>query len=45
MELGNNARMTFFGQFFHWVGTDDLGGPCRDSLELILLAILLEFHG
>jgi hypothetical protein len=26
MELGNNARMTFFEEFFHSMGTDDLKG-------------------
>jgi hypothetical protein len=26
MELGNNARMTFFEDIFHSMGTDDLRG-------------------
>jgi hypothetical protein len=45
MELGNNARMTFFKQFFHAMGTDDLQGTDNDVLELILLALLVKLHG
>jgi hypothetical protein len=45
MELGNNARMTFFEQLFHAMGTDDLRGTDDDALELILLALLVELHG
>jgi hypothetical protein len=45
MELGNNARMTFFEQVFHAMGTDDLRGIDDDSLELIFLALLVELHG
>ena len=45
VELGNNARMTFFENIFHSMGTDDLRGACCDFLELILLSLLLELHG
>jgi hypothetical protein len=45
MELGNNARMTLFEEIFHSMGTDDLRGACCDSLEFILLFLLLELHG
>jgi hypothetical protein len=45
MELGSNARMTFFEQLFHAVGTNDLKSASGDSLELILLALLVELHG
>jgi hypothetical protein len=45
MELCNNARMTFFEQCFHPMGTDDLRGTDGDALELILLALLVELHG
>jgi hypothetical protein len=33
MELGNNARMTFFEQIFHAIGTNDLG--CWIMLSLM----------
>jgi hypothetical protein len=42
MDLGNNARMTFFEYLFHAIGT--VNGAYCDALELILLAILLELH-
>jgi hypothetical protein len=45
MELCNNARMTFFEEIFHAMGTDDLWGTDGDALELILLALLVELHG
>jgi hypothetical protein len=45
MESCNNVRMTFFEQFFHAMGTDDLRGTDGDALELILLALLVELHG
>jgi hypothetical protein len=45
MELGNNARMTFFEKLFHAMGTNDLWGNGGDALELILLALLVELHG
>jgi hypothetical protein len=45
MESCNNVRMTFFEQFFHAMGTDDLRGTDGDVLELILLALLVELHG
>jgi hypothetical protein len=45
MKLGNNARMTFFEQLFHVMGTNDLRGTNGDALELILLAILVKLHG
>jgi hypothetical protein len=45
MKLCNNSRMTFFEEIFHAMGTDDLRGTCCDSLELILLALLVELHG
>jgi hypothetical protein len=45
MELGNNARMTFFEQLFHAMGTNDLRGIDNDALELILLTLLVELHG
>jgi hypothetical protein len=45
MELYNNARMTFFWELSHAMGTDDLRGTDDDSLELIFLALLVELHG
>jgi hypothetical protein len=45
MELGNNARMTFFEERFHVMGTNDIRGTESDALELIFLALLVEFHG
>ena len=45
MELGNDTRMTFFEQFFHAMGTNDLRGTDDDALELILLALLVVLHG
>ena len=45
MELGNNDRMTFLEHLFHAMGTNDLRGTGGDSLELILLALLVELHG
>ena len=45
MELCNNVRMTFFEELFHVMGTDDLWGTGGDALELILLALFVEFHG
>jgi hypothetical protein len=45
MEMGNNARMTFFEQLFHAMGTIDIRGTYGDALELILLALLVELHG
>jgi hypothetical protein len=45
MELGNNTRMIFFGEIFHSMEIDDLGGACCDALELILLSLFLELHG
>jgi hypothetical protein len=45
MEFGNNARMTFFEQMFHAMGTNDLWGTEGDDLELILLSLLVKLHG
>jgi hypothetical protein len=45
MELGNNARMTFFENRFHAMGTNNLWGTDSDALEVILLALLVELHG
>jgi hypothetical protein len=45
MELGNNVEMIFFEELFNSMGIDDLRGACCDSLEFILLSLLLEFHG
>jgi hypothetical protein len=45
MKLGKNARLTFSEEIFHSVGTDDLWWPYCDALELVLLSLLLEFHG
>jgi hypothetical protein len=45
MELVNNARMTFFEQLFHVMGTNDLRGTGGDALELILLALLVKLYG
>ena len=45
MELCNNVAITFFEEFFHAMGTDDLRGTWCDSLELILLPFLVELHG
>jgi hypothetical protein len=45
MELGNNARMTFFHEHrLHAMGTNDLQGTNNDDLELILLALLVELQ-
>jgi len=45
MELGNDARMTFFEDLFHSMGTDDLRGDYCDDLEMILLFLVLKSHG
>jgi hypothetical protein len=45
VDSGYNSRMTFFEEIFHAIGTGDLRGTCSDALELILLFLLLEFHG
>jgi hypothetical protein len=45
MDLGKNAQMKFFEEFFHLMGIDDLRGAYYDALELILLSLLLELHG
>jgi hypothetical protein len=45
MELGNNTRMTFLEKIFHLMRNDDLKRTCCDSLELILLSLLMELHG
>jgi len=45
MELCNNSRMTFFEEIFHVMGTNDLRGTDDDTLELILLDLLVELHG
>jgi hypothetical protein len=45
MELGNNYRMAFFEEVFHSMGTNDLRAAYHDSLELMLLSLLLELHG
>jgi hypothetical protein len=45
MELCNNARIIFFEHLFHAMITDDLRGTDDNVLELILLALLVEFHG
>jgi hypothetical protein len=46
MELENNAIMTFFHEHnFHVMGNNDLRGTGGDSLELILLSLLIELHG
>jgi hypothetical protein len=45
MELCNNARMTFFENLFHAMGTDDLHRTNFDALELIFLSLLVELHG
>jgi hypothetical protein len=45
MELVNNTRMILFEQLFHAMGTNDLRGTNGDSLELILLDLLVKFHG
>jgi hypothetical protein len=45
MELGNNAIITLFEEIFHAMGTEDLRRAYCDALELILLSLLLEFHG
>jgi hypothetical protein len=45
MELGNNARMTFFDKIFHAMRTNDLWGIDDNALELILLSLLVELHG
>ena len=45
MELCNNVGMTFFEELLHTMEIDGLRGACCDSLELILLALLVELHG
>jgi hypothetical protein len=45
MKLGNNARMTFFEQLFHAMGTNDLWGTKSDALEIILLTLMVKLHG
>jgi hypothetical protein len=45
MELGNDARMTFFEFLFHAVGTDDFWRACCSALEFILLSSMLKLHG
>ena len=45
VELVYNSQMTFFEDLFHVMGTDDLRGSCCDSLELVLLSLLLELLG
>jgi hypothetical protein len=45
MELGNNARMTFFEHRFHAMGTNYLYGTDIYALQLILLDLLVELHG
>jgi hypothetical protein len=45
MELCNNVKMTFLEEIFHAMGIDDLQGTGGDALELILLSLLVEFHG
>ena len=45
MELCNNVGMTFSEEIFYAMGTNDLRGTYCDSLELILLALLVEFKG
>jgi hypothetical protein len=45
MELCNNSIMTFFENIFHAMGTDDLQGTSNDSLEMIVLYLLVELHG
>jgi hypothetical protein len=45
MELRNNSKMTFSEEFFHSMGTDDLRGSYCDSLDIILLSLMLELHG
>jgi hypothetical protein len=45
MELANSARMTFFENILNVMGTNDLRGTNDDSLELILLALLVKLHG
>jgi hypothetical protein len=45
MELGNDVGMTFFEDIFHSMVIHDLRGTNYDSLELVLLACLLELHG
>jgi hypothetical protein len=37
--------MTFLEKIFHLMETDDLRRNCCDSLELILLSLLVELHG
>jgi len=45
MELCNNVGMKSFEDIFHVMGNDDFKGAHSDSLELILLALLVELHG
>jgi len=45
MELRNNSRVTFLEEIFHAMGTNDLMRTGCESLELILLSLLLELHG
>jgi hypothetical protein len=45
VEFGNNSRMTLFEELFPSMGPDNLRGAYCDTLEIILLSLLLEFHG
>jgi hypothetical protein len=45
IELGINFGMFFFEELFHSMGIDDLKGSHCDSLELMLLVVLLKMHG
>ena len=45
MELVNNSQMTFFDDIFNSTRIDDIRGSYCDSMEIILLSLLLELHG
>jgi hypothetical protein len=45
MKLSNNVGVAFLKEFFHAMGTDNLKRTNCETLEVIPLSIMLEFHG
>jgi hypothetical protein len=45
MEFVNNTTMTIFEHLFHEMGTNYLRRTDGDALELILVSLLVKFHG
>lgn len=44
MELGDNARMSQFKEYFHVAWANDLKRTCCDSLESVVIPYLHESH-